>query len=54
MLKITRSPNMSKPEVGNSKVKIVKFGIGIGGEEFAKKSRKLLKCQKLSKSRKKL
>ena len=51
MLKITRLLNVSRLEVRNGDSRVVRFGIGSGSEEFAKKSRKL-KGQKLSKFQK--
>ena len=50
MLKTTRLPNMSGPEVGNNYCKIVKFSVDGGSEKLVKKSRKLSKGLKLSKS----
>ena len=57
MLKTTRSPDVSRPEVGNGNSEVVGFGIGGGGEELAKKSgkskaQKTSKSQNLAKSRK--
>ena len=49
MLKTNGSSNVSRHEVGNSDGEVVRFGIGGGGEEFTKKSRKLSKSLKLSK-----
>ena len=49
MLKTTRSPDVTGPEVGNDNGEVVGFGGG-GGSELAKKSRKLSKGQKSSKS----
>ena len=48
---------MSRPEVGNGNSEVVEFGVGGGGEVFAKKSKKskdqnLAKSQKLFKSEK--
>ena len=52
MLKMTRLPDVSGPEVGNNNGEIVGFGIGRGGgNELAKKSEKS-KGQKTSKSQK--
>ena len=51
MLKTTGSPDVSGPEVGNGNGEVVRFGVGSGGNELAKKSGKL-KGQKTSKSRK--
>ena len=51
MLKTTGLPHVSKPEVENGDGEVVRFGIGGGGEELAKKSEKLSKNLKLFKSR---
>ena len=48
MLKTTESCNVSEPEVGNSNIEVMRYGVG-GGEELAKKSGKLSKGLKLSK-----
>ena len=54
MPKTTRSPDISESEVRNSNGKVVRFNVGGGGEELAKKSGKSKgkKSKKLSKSRK--
>ena len=41
MLKTTGSPDISGPKAENVNSEIVGFGVGGGGEEFAKKSGKL-------------
>ena len=51
MLKTTRSPDVSRPKVSNDNGKVVGFGVGGGGGiELAKKSGKLSKGLKSSKS----
>ena len=49
MLKTTGSPDILGPEVGNDNGEIVRFSIGGGSEELAKKSGKLSKGLKSSK-----
>ena len=54
---MTRSSNMSEPEVKSGDIEVVKFGVGGSSEELAKKSRKsndqnLSKSQKMYKSKK--
>ena len=50
MLKTTGSPDVSGPEVGNGDSEVIRFGVSGGGDELAKKSGKLSKGLKLSKS----
>ena len=51
MLKMIRSPDVSRPEVKNGNSEVVGFGISGGSnEKLTKKSRKLSKGLKLSKS----
>ena len=55
MLKITGSPDVSGPTVGNDDGDVVRFGVGGSSKELVKKSGKLkgqnlAKSQKLSKS----
>ena len=51
MLKMTGSPDISGPEVGNGNGEVVEFGVGgDGGNELAKKSGKLSKGLKSPKS----
>ena len=50
MLKTTESSNISRLEIWNGNGEVIGFGIGDSSEEFAKKSEKLSKGLKLSKS----
>ena len=50
MLKTTRLPVVLGFEVGNGNGEIVRFGVSNGGVKLTKKSGKLLKGLKLSKS----
>ena len=47
---MTGSPDVTGPEVENGNCKVVGFGVNNSDKEFAKKSRKLSKGLKLSKS----